>query len=151
MTGFLFQRTEKLVLRRLGIHHKNCNIPVVIPNTPHYNAMLWEVKHLIRLKPLSFPNGIPTKEDLGAIKVDRNTGEMRINSAYKISDEKLDKADTPAIFVGKYLREYLKWASGLMGHSLPNHEVQHRNGGHIMDFDKQMKNYYKHQHKFYSE
>ena len=139
-----------LILRRLGIHQKNSNIPAVIPNTPHYNALLWEVKHLIRLKPIKFPNGLPTEKDIGFIKVDMHTGEMSISSAYKIPSEDLEKADTPGIFSGKYLREYLKWASGMIGNSLPCHEVEHRDGNHIEEFDKRMKNYHKHQHKFYS-
>lgn len=143
-------RNEKLILRRLGLHHREKNIPVVIPNTPHYNSMLWEVKHLIRLKPLKFPNGIPTEEDIGSLKVDLVVGEMSISSSYKIPNEDLEKADAPPIFTGKYLREYLKWSSGLMGASLPCHEVEHRDGNRIVEFDKKMKNYHKHQHKYYN-
>lgn len=122
----------------------------MLPNTPHYNALLWEIKHLIRLKPLKFPNGIPKEEDIGNIKVDMNTGEMKISASYKIPAEDLEKAKTPDIFSGKYLREYLKWTSGLIGRGLPSHEVEQRDGQRIMDFDRKMKNHNKHQHKFYT-
>ena len=123
---------------------------MIIPNTPHYNKMLLEVKHLIRLKPLKFPDGFPTEKDIGSVKVDLSRGEMRINSAYKVSQESLDKSDSPPIFTGKYLREYLKWSSGLVGYSLPHIEVKEVDGNRIEEFDKKMKNYYKHQHKLYN-
>lgn len=122
---------------------------MVIPNTPHYNALLWEVKHLIRLKPLKFPNGIPSEDSIGSIKVDTYTGEMMINSSFKMPIENLEKADPTPFYTGKYLREYLKWSSGLLGSSLPNHEIEHRDGHNIAEFDRKMKNYFKHQHKFY--
>ena len=124
---------------------------MIIPNTPHYNSLLWEVKHLIRLKPLKFPNGIPTEEDIGFIKIDIKTGELLINPSYKLSDQNLEKADSPPIYQGKYLREYLKWASGLLNNSLPSLDVQHLDGMKIKDFDRKMKDYYKHQHTFYSK
>lgn len=141
--------TEKLIMRRLGLHQRASDIPVILPNTPHYNQMLWEIKHLIRLKPVKFPNGMPTEEDIGNIKIDLRTGELHINPSFKFAPENLERADTPAIFCGKYLREYLKDISGLMTFSLPNHEVEHCNGSRIEEFDKRMKNYYKHQHKLY--
>lgn len=124
---------------------------MVVPNTPHYNKMLWDVKHLIRLKPLQFPDGLPTEEDIGNIKIDVDRGQMRINAAFKIPQESLDKADTSPMFTGRYLREYLKWSSGLIGRSLPTHEVKHIDGGHIEEFDKQMKQYYNHQHVYYTK
>lgn len=139
-----------MILRRLGLHHKQMGIPVIIPNTPHYNNMLSEVKHLIRVKPLKFPDGFPKETDIGSIKFNRNTGEMKINSAYRIPQEMIDKSDFPLLYQGKYMREYLKWASGLIGRSLPNLEVDDKDGNKIEEYDKRMKNYYKHQHKFYN-
>ncbi|UXI19450.1 RER1-like protein [Sarcoptes scabiei] len=141
--------TLKLILRRLGLHQTERNIPVVIPNTPHYNQMLWEIKHLIRLKPLKFPDGIPTEEDIGNVKIDLNTGELRINPANRIPQESLMQSAIPPIFSGKYLREYLKWSSGLVGRGLPHHEVDEKCGNHIEKYDKKMRTYYDHQHKFY--
>ena len=140
---------HKVILRRLGLHQQKLFAPTVIPNTPHYNQMLWEVKHLIRLKPLKFPNGIPTEEDIGKIQLDTYTGEMKIDARYQIDQEQLDKSKSDDIFTGKYLREYLKWSSGVMGKSLPCHEVKKIDGNRIESFDKQMKDYYKHQHPFY--
>lgn len=31
----------------------------LIANTPAMNAMLWKVKHLIRITPITFPQGVP--------------------------------------------------------------------------------------------
>lgn len=144
-------RQEKVALRRLGMHQRQLNVLTVIPNTPQYNQLLWIVKHLIKIRPLKFPNGIPTEADIGNIKIDAETGEMLINTAFKVSDERLEKADTSPMFKGKYLREYLKWASGLVGKGLPNIEVQNIDGNRIMNHDKAMKDYYKHKHPYYKE
>lgn len=141
---------HKLILKRLGLHRLHMKSPVIIPNTPHYNSMLWEIKHLIRLKPLKFPDGLPTEDDLGSIKVDLETGEMRINRAFRIPKESLDKSDPPPLFRGKYLREYLKWSSGLIGFSLPHHDIDDKDGNRIEDYDRKMKNYYQHQHVYYN-
>ena len=81
---------------------------VIVPNTPHYNNLLWEIKHLIRLKPVVFPDGIPEEKDVGATRIDLGNGKMNISEAFRISDQRLEAAELPKIFSGNYLREYLK-------------------------------------------
>ncbi len=138
------------MLRRLGLHQKEVNVRVVLPNTPHFNQLLWEIKHLIRLKPVSFPNGIPTDEDIGSVKVDTFNGVMNVNRSFRVSNERLEKAKNPDIYYGRYLREYLKWSSGMFGKSLPNIELLRLDGNHIEDYRNKVKNAYKHQHVFYN-
>ncbi|KAK6034872.1 hypothetical protein COOONC_27619 [Cooperia oncophora] len=41
----------------------------VFPNTSAYNEELWHIKHLIELKPMTFPNGEPTADDIYGVKV----------------------------------------------------------------------------------
>ncbi|KAJ1348515.1 hypothetical protein KIN20_003829 [Parelaphostrongylus tenuis] len=36
----------------------------VFPNTAAFNEELWRIKHLIELKPITFPNGEPTSDDI---------------------------------------------------------------------------------------
>ena len=36
----------------------------VVKNIPEMNALLWRVKHLIRIDPVTFPDGEPSKDDL---------------------------------------------------------------------------------------
>lgn len=105
---------QKVILKRLGLHCADSEMPdpQILPNTPEINRMLWEVKHLIRLAPVTFPNGIPTEKDIGAVRFNCYNGEMEINERFRISEQDLEKAKTPILF-GKYLQEYLKWASNI--------------------------------------
>lgn len=41
----------------------------VFKNTASVNHELWHIKHLIDLKPLTFPNGEPTMEDVKSLEV----------------------------------------------------------------------------------
>merc|ERR1711963_945441 len=53
---------EKDMLKELGIYEKPYN-PVVLKNTPETNQKLQQVKHLIKIKPVTFPYGLPKDED----------------------------------------------------------------------------------------
>lgn len=41
----------------------------VFKNTASQNAELWPLKHLIEIRPLYFPNGEPTADDVNALEV----------------------------------------------------------------------------------
>jgi hypothetical protein len=88
--------------------------PVVIPNTPHFNRLLWEIKHLVNLRPISFPDGIPTESDIGRAHLNHFTGEMRLSDSYKPSEFRLNAGSKNAVYEGNYLREYLKKLIGTM-------------------------------------
>ncbi|GAB6024849.1 39S ribosomal protein L30, mitochondrial [Chamberlinius hualienensis] len=62
--------------------------PVIVRNSPAVNQMLWHVKHLIRLKPITFPDGFPTEKDIGSTFLNYN-GELRIRKEYRYAPEKL--------------------------------------------------------------
>lgn len=104
---------EMVVLRKIGLNGRDMNEKVIIPNTPHFNKLLWQVKHLLRLKPISFPDGVPTEDDIGAIKVNIYTGEMKINEDFRPTEYSLYGYQTPEIYKGKYLTKYLQKMSGL--------------------------------------
>ena len=36
----------------------------IFPNTAAWNDRLWKIKHLIELRPLTFPKGEPTMDDV---------------------------------------------------------------------------------------
>jgi len=65
---------------------------VLLKNTPDTNAKLWKVKHLVRITPVTFPDGEPTPEDIGSTKL-THAGEMRISSRYKIDPAELQAED----------------------------------------------------------
>ncbi|ELU03532.1 hypothetical protein CAPTEDRAFT_175195 [Capitella teleta] len=56
---------EKDIMTKLGLNGELSHTPsqvkrVLVKNTPYFNEMLREVKHLVRLMPLKFPHGVPT-------------------------------------------------------------------------------------------
>lgn len=90
--------------------------PVVIPNTPHYNALLWDVKHLIHLKPIKFVNGFPTEKDIGATRLCPHTGIFEINEALRVSPDRLYGDEVSEFHQKHYLRNYLRKLSGIFPH-----------------------------------
>ncbi|VDN54934.1 unnamed protein product, partial [Dracunculus medinensis] len=41
----------------------------IFKNTPSQNRELWRVKHMIEIRPLIFPNGEPTMDDINSLEV----------------------------------------------------------------------------------
>jgi len=39
---------------------------VAVPNMTHYTSLLYQVKHLVRVTPVSFPNGVPSEAEFDA-------------------------------------------------------------------------------------
>ncbi|KAK2181300.1 hypothetical protein NP493_402g04000 [Ridgeia piscesae] len=52
---------EKELIEKLELDGP-CNRPVIHKNIPEINKMLREVKHLVRIVPLTFPHGLPEHE-----------------------------------------------------------------------------------------
>ncbi|XP_065343595.1 uncharacterized protein mRpL30 [Cloeon dipterum] len=73
---------DKKVLKELGLNKERGEV-VIVKNTPQMNKMLYQVKHLIKIKPVTFPNGEPTEEDarvLGATVINEY-GEMEVRKS----------------------------------------------------------------------
>nr|CAG4648292.1 EOG090X0EYV [Moina brachiata]SVE93300.1 EOG090X0EYV [Moina brachiata] len=62
---------EKNVLIEIGLDGKNSEI-AILPNTPSTCAMLWKVKHLVRITPISLPQGLPEDGDLTGARLLEN-------------------------------------------------------------------------------
>lgn len=89
--------------------------PVVIKNIPENNGRLWKVKHLIKIQPITFPDGFPKdtrgtylKEngELTVLKdLSSSVEKMQLTDDYKSSKKRLD---------GDTLRRNsrLKWLTG---------------------------------------
>ncbi|XP_059141779.1 uncharacterized protein LOC131929542 [Physella acuta] len=52
---------EKDILKEFGLFEKSYN-PVVIKNTPEINEKLKVIQHLVHIKPVTFPYGLPKDE-----------------------------------------------------------------------------------------
>lgn len=100
-------------MRKLGLHYEKEYERVLVPNTPHYNRLLWEVKHLLRMKPLSFPDGLPTEEDIGRTKLCMYTGVVRIGDQYKVPESRIYEPAKPVIYETKYQHGFFRHLMGL--------------------------------------
>ena len=98
---------------RTGLNGHELVDPVIVPNTPHFNRLLWEIKGSILLRPVNFGNKIPTEEDVGACKVNHYTGEFKVDPIYRVPPERLDYKPL-GIYQGTYLRDYLRKLVGVL-------------------------------------
>ncbi|KAG6439052.1 39S ribosomal protein L30, mitochondrial [Manduca sexta] len=53
---------QKAILDELKIHEDTR--VAIVKNIPEVNAKLWRIKHLIKITPIEFPYGEPTKDDI---------------------------------------------------------------------------------------
>ncbi|XP_011869515.1 PREDICTED: 39S ribosomal protein L30, mitochondrial [Vollenhovia emeryi] len=64
---------DKEVLKCLGfVDEKHVNDPVIVKNTPEICAMLWKVKHLVKIVPIKLPDKMPTADDLNGTYLHEN-------------------------------------------------------------------------------
>ncbi|XP_027994252.2 39S ribosomal protein L30, mitochondrial [Eptesicus fuscus] len=80
---------EKDVIKMLGI--EKAHTPQVHKNIPSVNAKLKVVKHLIRIKPLKLPQGLPTEEDMAHTCLKSN-GELVVRWQLTPVDQKAIKS-----------------------------------------------------------
>lgn len=52
----------------------------IIKNTPDNNMKLWKVKHLVKITPITFPNGEPTENDVYSTYLNHK-GELEIKKS----------------------------------------------------------------------
>ncbi|XP_057369426.1 uncharacterized protein LOC130690425 [Daphnia carinata] len=106
---------EKDVLTKLGLPMTvKSSQAVIVANTPSMCAQLWKVKHLIRVTPITFPQGLPEDGDAAGARLQDN-GELvfipKLKSDALIAatqskpEDRRDYLDTDT--VKKHLR--LKW------------------------------------------
>lgn len=80
---------EKQAIVDLGLHKDKVKY-VIVMNTASNNKFLWSIKHLIRLKPITFPNGFPTEEDAYCTFL-KQTGELIVTPRLKVNEEDLER------------------------------------------------------------
>lgn len=77
--------TKKVVKNLFGEDYEVGKMEI-FKNTASVNEQLWRIKHLIELKPLTFPNGEPTIDDIKALEV-LPDGRCIINKATACDDK----------------------------------------------------------------
>ncbi|KAK2579581.1 hypothetical protein KPH14_010876 [Odynerus spinipes] len=105
---------DKNILTQLGIASKGRE-PVIVKNTPEICALLWKVKHLVKITPIKLPDPLPNLEDLGASYLHDNgtlyitpkLDPLRVESTDKFEN---DPKKLESLRIGEKLR--LQWMSG---------------------------------------
>ena len=69
---------------------QKAHTPQVHKNIPSVNAKLKVVKHLIRIKPLKLPQGLPTEEDMSNTCL-KSTGELVFRWLLNPADQEAKK------------------------------------------------------------
>ncbi|XP_036128527.1 39S ribosomal protein L30, mitochondrial [Molossus molossus] len=80
---------EKDVIKMLGL--QKAHTPQVHKNIPSVNAKLKVVKHLIRIKPLRLPQGLPAEEDMAHTCL-KSTGELVVRWNLSPVDQEATKS-----------------------------------------------------------
>lgn len=75
----------------------------VFKNTPTWNERLWRVKHLIDIRPISFPGGVePTLDDVNHSRI-LPDGQCVIDKRLNIEPVQLQLVDEQKQMTAKYL------------------------------------------------
>lgn len=89
----------------------------VVKNIPEVNAILWKIKHLVKITPIQCPNGLPEEGDYEGTYL-TDYGEFRISPRLKIDPKQIEATEEfvkdPRKFDGETLRKLLrlKWLNG---------------------------------------
>ncbi|RUS78834.1 hypothetical protein EGW08_013419, partial [Elysia chlorotica] len=99
---------EKDILKEFGLFEKTYN-PVVLKNTPDVNEKLRTVQHLIRIKPVTFPYGLPKDEsDYKHCFLNEN-GEFVVKHRIKDNSAESEQAWSEVKMVEERLQEDAIW------------------------------------------
>lgn len=103
---------EKSILKDFKLDGKISDV-VILKNMPETIMKLWKIKHLVQIKPVTFPNGFPTDvngtylKENGELVVSQNVSEHKeiLSKEFKADNGRLD---------GNTLRRHsrMKWLSG---------------------------------------
>ena len=100
---------EKKIIKQLGL--ENGQEFVVVKNTPSMCEKLSVVQHLVKIVPVTFPNGLPTKdEDFKYCQLKHN-GEFSVRHQLPVADSQLQPFSDAQLnkqFDRKYLKDYHK-------------------------------------------
>lgn len=105
---------EKEAIIKLGLADHKVKYAIV-KNTASNNEFLWSIKHLIRVKPITFPDGFPSDEDLYKSFLKQN-GELLIEQRLHVDCKDLEEDEELKMKTLDYatIKERLRliWNSG---------------------------------------
>ncbi|KAG8197926.1 hypothetical protein JTE90_020304 [Oedothorax gibbosus] len=80
---------EKQAIVKLGLGDRKSKCAIVM-NTASNNKFLWSIKHLIRIQPITFPDGMPADEDAFGTFLKQN-GELVVHQRLKVDPQELER------------------------------------------------------------
>ncbi|XP_072153297.1 large ribosomal subunit protein uL30m [Bemisia tabaci] len=82
---------EKRYLNSIGLgEDKVIGSYAIVKNTTDMNAKLWYIKHLIKITPITTPDGLPVNDDYSSYHLDHATGVLRIIPELKPDEKRLE-------------------------------------------------------------
>lgn len=94
---------------------KHVNNPSILKNTPEICAMLWKVKHLVKIVPIELPDKLPTLDDLNGTYLHENGTFYIVPKVDPAREEALEKfVNDPKKLNRNIIQEKLrlKWLEG---------------------------------------
>lgn len=64
----------------------------IVKNTPENNVLLWKIKHLISVEPITFPYGEPTEEDIKHTRLNEN-GECVVHKKIEVDERSIEEVE----------------------------------------------------------
>lgn len=84
---------ERNILKEFKLDGKLGEVAIV-KNIPENNSRLWKIKHLIEIKPISFPNGMPTENSITQLKENGELEIKHLNAAKRVDEDKIKALDS---------------------------------------------------------
>ncbi|EFN66452.1 39S ribosomal protein L30, mitochondrial [Camponotus floridanus] len=107
---------EKKILNHLGFKDEShVNDPSIVKNTPNICAMLWKVKHLVKIVPIKLPDKLPTPDDINGTYLHENGTFYVVPKVDPAREEALEKfVNDPKKLNYDIIQEKLrlKWLEG---------------------------------------
>ena len=105
---------DKLFIR-LIVLQKHGDVLVIVKNTPDMCAMLWKVKHLVKIIPIKLPDKLPTMDDLNGTYLHENGTFYVVPKVDPICEEAVEQfINNPKKLNRDIIQEKLrlKWLEG---------------------------------------
>lgn len=64
----------------------------IVKNTPENCLLLWKIKHLVSVEPITFPYGEPTEDDIKHTHLNAN-GECIVHKKIGADDKAIEECD----------------------------------------------------------
>jgi len=126
---------HKMALEKLGLLTGSyIGKRVAVPNMTHYTSLLYQVKHLVRVIPVRFPNGVPSEAEFDPKMAKMtDTGEFLYHPKIKQVSNEVEAAEEKSEKLLIQPRTYkrkanLDWRLNTTGSPLGNSNY-HRNTG----------------------